>query len=289
MVRSTRFILVLLAALGGCDSGPAPDDACDRAKLEFTEQARAKGRTMYAEVIKLAESRKTLAQAITAGQSTLLTDPTPTVAKLTALMTEQFTDRPDLDALFGWQLAGIGADGIHKTFQLYEEANGLRIDLGYLVGFLNANLATLSGPGGPRQFAVLFARNGAQLVERGDSLCGASPCSGEGARPTHHRIRSNASAEFTTVAAGTKDGQAIALDPDGETYAVAIGLNPEFNTRNTAVMLLARVQERLSAMEKAEGRALEALATYAENPNIGGAVPIDVKPAQPEVSRDPRN
>ena len=53
-------------------------------------------------------------------------------------------------------------------------------------------------------------------------------------------------------------------------YGSVVGANPEANAKNTALLLFARVKERLEAMSKAEGRALKALKKYSDDPNVDG-------------------
>jgi hypothetical protein len=201
------------------------------------------------------------------------TDPAKGATELVTLLTTNFEKAPQIDNLFGWQLAAINPDGLKKTFDLYDEANGLKIDLGYLANFVNGNVKPLA-TGGPRQFAVQFKGKGVVLVERLEPLCGdpkaPAPC-GEGKdEPVGFNVRAETGGAPGPALIGTEDGQIQPVSADGSVYAYIVGLNPENNAKIVVGSLLGRINERLEAMAKAETRALKALRKYADDPNVDG-------------------
>ncbi|MCY0995200.1 hypothetical protein OV203_49190 [Nannocystis sp. ILAH1] len=137
-------------------------------KGEVKAVAQKKGSDMFTEATKVSDMRKGISLKIDELQKLVSTDPAKGAEELANLMKTNFEKSPKVDDLFGWQLAGIGPEGIRRTFDLYEEANGLRLDLGYLVNFVAGNAKALTETGGPRLFAVKFKKDGAVLVERGE-------------------------------------------------------------------------------------------------------------------------
>ena len=57
-------------------------------------------------------------------------------ADIEALIKDKFDSQERIDSLFGWELASVHATGVKNTFNLYDEANRLKTDLGYLGAFL---------------------------------------------------------------------------------------------------------------------------------------------------------
>ncbi|MBK7824100.1 hypothetical protein [Nannocystis sp.] len=243
-------------------------------KGALRDQGKAKGEIMFAEVSKVSEMRKGISLKMADLSKLILTDPAKGATELVTLLTTNFEKAPQVDQLFGWQLAAINPDGLKKTFDLYEEANGLKIDLGYLANFVNGNVKPLA-TGGPRQFAVQFKGKGVTLVERLDALCGdikaPTPCGGEGKdEPVGFNIRAETGGAPTPAAMGVEEGQVMPLSADGSVFAYIVGLNPENNAKIVVGSLLGRINERLEAMAKAETRALKALRKYSDDPNVDG-------------------
>lgn len=241
-------------------------------KGSLVEAGKTKGATMYTEAAAVAEMRKGISLKIEDIQKAILEKPAEAAKMLEELNKTSFEKTPQVEALFGWQLASINPDGIKKTFQMYNEASGLRIDLGYLTGFVAANVATLA-QGSPRVLAVQFKGKGAILVERVEAMCGdgkTACAAGKEAEAVGWTVRDNPGAQPVYAAIGNDDNQIQVLVPEGGVYGSVVGANPEANAKNTAILLLARVKERLEAMNKAETRALKALKKYSDDPNVDG-------------------
>jgi len=280
MKRCCVYMLALAASFAGCDREDATravERERARVEQEAVARAQAKVAAMKEEVERLAKMRQGLSARIDELQQAVSTDPARAAGALQAALAEHFSQSPDIETLFGPDLAKIGDDGIRRTFQLFKEATALRVDLGYLTGFLQANAAVLTGEGAPRRFAVQAAGEHVVLVERGDPLCGDEPCRGDNDRPTGWRIRSNPREPFKSAKIGAKEGEVRALAPEGEVYVLAIGQSPENNARNTAAMLFARVKEDLEEMSKSERRALKALERYTADPTKTPADEPDVE------------
>jgi hypothetical protein len=246
-------------------------------KGEIKAAAMKKGGEMLNEATKVADMRKGISLKLDELQKLVSTDPAKGAEELANLLKTNFEKSPKVDDLFGWQLAGIGPEGIRRTFDLYEEANGLRLDLGYLANFVASNAKALTESGGPRLLAIKFKKDGSVvLVERGDAICGNDPCpEGKEGDATGYQIREAVNQEFTVAARGTDDNQVLPLSADSQIYGYIVGLNPENNAKLVAASLFAKVKSRLEEMNKAEGRALKALKSYSENPNIDGSGPSD--------------
>jgi hypothetical protein len=242
-------------------------------KGALRDQGKAKGEVMFAEVTKVAEMRKGISLKMADLSKLILTDPAKGATELVSLLTTNFEKAPQVDQLFGWQLAAINPDGLKKTFDLYEEANGLKIDLGYLANFVNGNVKPLTS-GGPRQFAVQIKGRSATLVERLEPLCGdpkaPAPCTGEKDEPVGFNVRADTGAAPAPALIGTEEGNIMPVTADGTVYAYIVGLNPENNAKIVVGSLLGRINERLEAMAKAETRALKALRKYSDDPNVDG-------------------
>ncbi|MBL9101291.1 MAG: hypothetical protein JNL82_10055 [Myxococcales bacterium] len=233
-----------------------------------------KGAVMFTEAQAVANMRKDISLKIDDIGKNIVAKPDEAAKTLEELNKTAFEKTPNVETLFGWQLAAINADGIRKTFLLYNEASGLRVDLGYLTGFVAGNVQTLAN-GGPRVFAVMFKGKGAVLVERLEPMCGdpkapAACASGKEGEAIGFNVRVDPNAAPAFAALGSEDGQIQPLLPDGGVYLAAIGSSPEANAQKTAGILFARVKERLEAMSKAEGRALKALQKYSDDPNVDG-------------------
>ena len=242
-------------------------------KGALRDQGKAKGEVMYGEVTKVSEMRKGISLKMADLSKQISTDPAKGAAELVTMLTTNFEKAPQVDQLFGWQLAAINADGLKKTFDLYDEANGLKIDLGYLANFVNGNVKALA-TGGPRQFAVQFKGRGVQLVERLDPLCGdpkaPAACAEGKDEPIGFNVRADTGGAPAPALIGTEEGMIQPLSADGSVYAYIVGLNPENNAKIVVGSLLGRINERLEAMAKAETRALKALRKYADDPNVDG-------------------
>ncbi len=241
-------------------------------KGALVEQGKAKGAVMYTEAAAVAEMRKGISLKMDEIGKAIVEKPADAAKTLEELNKTSFEKSPQVEALFGWQLAAINSDGIKKTFNLYNEASGLRTDLGYLTGFVAANIPTLS-QGSPRVLAIKFTKKGAVMVERVEPMCGdgKTACApGEADNAVGWTIRDNPGANPTYAAIGGDEGQIQVLLPEGGVYGSVVGANPEANAKNTALLLFARVKERLEAMSKAEGRALKALKKYSDDPNVDG-------------------
>ncbi len=239
-------------------------------KGALVEQGKAKGAIMFEEATKVAEMRKGISLKMQELNKTIQTDPAKGATELVTLLTTNFDKAPQVDQLFGWQLAAVHSEGIKKTFDLYEEANGLKVDLGYLAGFVNNNVKALAA-GGPQRFAVRFGPKGVTLVELLDAVCGdpktPTPCAA-GTEPAGWNIRTDTGGAPSFATVGTGEGQIQPLSPEGTIYGYIVGLNPENNAKIVVGSLLGRINERLEAMSKAEGRALKALKRYSDDPNV---------------------
>lgn len=246
-------------------------------KGDLVTQAKKKGGDMYTEANKVSDMRKGISTKIDDIQKQVAADPAKGAQALADLMKTSFEKTPKVDDLFGWQLAGIGPEGIKRTFDLYEEANGLRLDLGYLTNFVSGNAKALTETGGPRLFAIKFKKDGSVvLVERGDAMCGEAKCAdGKEGEATGYQVREAVNAEFATAAKGVDEGQVMPLSGDSQIYGYVVGLNPENNAKLVSASLFAKVKGRLEEMSKAEKRALKALQSYSDDPNVDGGGPAD--------------
>lgn len=245
---------------------------------ERVEVGKAKGAQMHAEVAKVSDSRKTISLEMTTLQETIAKDPTKGSEAITNLLSEQFDTHPKIDELFGWQLASVHSTGIRKAFDLYEEANGLKLDLGYLAGFLADYGAALDeAKGGPQVFAIQFTERGPVLVEAVQPVCvmdPPTPCQdGNKADAVGYSIATAIGGAPEIVPKGTEPGMAMLLRPEGDIYNYAVGLEPNKNALKVYASLLKKVMARLEAMNKAERLALAALENYAENPTVDASNP----------------
>ncbi len=239
-------------------------------KQAVVAQGKAKGEVMLAEATKVAEMRKGISLKMQELVPMIQSDPAKGAAELVTVLTTNFDKAPQVDQLFGWQLAAVHPDGIKKTFDLYEEANGLKIDLGYLAGFVNSNVKAL-GPGGPQRLAIMTKGRSAVLVERLEAICGEAktPCpEGKDAEAIGYNVRAETGGTPAFAPIGSGDGQVLPLSNEGSVYGYIVGLNPENNAKIVVGSLIGRINERLEAMNKAEGRALKSLKRYSTEPNV---------------------
>ena len=248
-------------------------------KNERKEIASTKGSQMVGEVQQVADVRKGVSLAMEDLEKKIASDPTAASDEISGLLAEEFDKHPKIDALFGWQLASINSLGVKRTFDLYDEANRLQLDLGYLARFLQENAEALKDAGGPTLFAVVFKGDSVQLVEAIAPLCGESvedpeslkPCGGsDGNNAVAYQVRTKVGGDPVVVPRGTEKGQAMLLVPEGQIYNYAVGLEPGKNALKVRIGMVERVKARLEAMAKAEKVALEALQKYAEDPNVDG-------------------
>lgn len=256
---------------------------------ERVEIGKTKGAQMASEVAAIADTRKSISLAMEDLQKKAAENPEDGAKAIEGLLKDHFDKHPKVDALFGWQLASVHAAGIKRTFDLYEEANRLKLDLARLALHLNTHGELLKNDTGPLLFALMFKSNGAQLVLALAPLCGESenleelkPCESDGNEAVAYLIQDAPGSEPRKAWRGTEPDQATMLLSEGAIYQVAIGEKPE---RNAAVMRdqkMGRVKERLEAMAKAERTALAALENYASDPNVDGSS----SPPDPEGDDD---
>jgi hypothetical protein len=246
---------------------------------ERLDAAKAKGDEMYEEVKKVSDARKGLALKWEELKPQVAMDPAAGSQAIVALMGETFEKSPNLDALFGWQLAAIHSSGIKKVFELYEKTTRVRIELAALAGFLQENAATLKGTGGPVSFGVKFGADGsAQLVALTGALCGENltdtaalkNCE-DPSKAIAFKVQESLGGEEKTLAKGTGADQVVFLPPTGNVFNYAIGLEPAKNAANVRDFMMKRIQETVDEMDKAEKTALKALENYASNPNVDGS------------------
>lgn len=270
---------------------------------ERVDAGTAKGAKMVEEVTAVSNIRKGIAVRWDDVKKKIATDPQAGAEEVTSLLTESFDKHPQVDALFGWQLASVHPVGIKKTFELYEETSRLKTDLGILAGFTASHADALKAAGGPTLFGVVFKSNGAVMVEAIQPLCGEAPKPAEGGegeggeegggggdvkidpealkpcedagKAVAYKARTSvgADAQESIVLRGYDKGQMQLLLPEGGIYNYAVGLEPNKNALKILDSLLTRVKERLDAMNKAEKIALKALENYADSPTVDGENP----------------
>lgn len=284
--RGSKGLVVFAALLAAVVGGIAGWQG--RSILEKNDKkeiASNKGEQMVSEVQQVADVRKGVSLAMEDLEKKIATDPAAASDEISSLLAEEFDKHPKIDALFGWQLASITPQGVKRTFDLYDEANRLQLDLGYLARFLQENADALEGAGGPTLFAVVFKGDSVQMVEAIAPLCGESAENPEGLKPCEgssssnavaYQVRTSIGGEPVVVPRGTEKGQAMLLVPEGQIYNYAVGLEPAKNAMKMRIGMVERVKARLEAMAKAEKVALEALQKYAEDPNVDG----DAAPAE---------
>jgi hypothetical protein len=254
--------------------------------------SKSVGQEMITQVEGVADTRKAVSLGLESAKEVVMTDPKKGAEQLTAIAQENFDKSAQIDALFGPQLGSIHKAGLKRIFELYEQYNRLRTDLGLLAGFLDANAAALAQAGGPVRFAILFKEGGATMVEYVAPLCppadaappadkekgapdaaalaAAKPCNDE-AKAIGLSIREGIGGEPRSVAKGAGPDQAVPLTNEGAVFTYAVGLEPAKNAANVRQHLMARVQEDLTEMSRAEVTALKALQNYSDNPTVDGS------------------
>jgi hypothetical protein len=141
---------------------------------------------------------------------------------------------PQVDDLFGWQLAAINPDGIKKTFDLYDEANGLKIDLGYLAGFVNGNVKALARAARACSRSSSRAGRGPRRAPRADvrrPQGRPTPCAEGKDEPVGFNIRDDPAAPRRTPRSAATTARSSLLIPDGSSTATSSALNPENNAK----------------------------------------------------------
>lgn len=258
-----------------------------RERVEF---GKTVGADMITQVQGVADTRKAVSLGLESAKNAVLADPKAGAAQLTAIAQENFDKSSKVDGLFGWQLGSVHKTGVKKIFELYDQYNRLRTDLGLLAGFLDANAAALGAAGGPVRFAILFKEGGATMVEYVAPMCAPAeaPPLEKGAVPDANAlvaakacndenkaiglsIREGIGGEPRTVAKGTAHDQAVSLTNDGAIYTYAVGLEPAKNAAAVRQHLMQRVQEDLTEMSRAEVTALKALQNYSDTPTVDGS------------------
>ncbi|MCB9752861.1 MAG: hypothetical protein H6713_23140 [Myxococcales bacterium] len=249
-------------------------------KSQQITRARAKGQTMATEVQAVADMRKDISLKMEDLKKQIAEDPKAGGEALKELNAANFEKHPKVDDLFGWQLASIHPKDVKKVFQLYEEANGLKTDLGYLAGFVTANAAALGKAGGPASFGVLFDdKGGMTLVETVAAMCkgegdAPAPCP-DGDNAIGYLVRDKLGSEPAFAPIGTGAGQISPINRSDEMYLYLVGQNPENNAKLVYGRLLAQVNTRLEEMNKVERRAINALKAYANDPDVDGSNPAE--------------
>ncbi len=241
-------------------------------KQALVEVGKAKGATMLQEVTNVSDTRKTISLAMDDLKKAIASDPKKGAEQLTSLLTENFDKAPKVDELFGWQLAAVHSTGVKKVFDLYEEANALKLDLGYLAGFLIEFGPAVQAGAGPAMFAALSTGTAVKLVEAVQPLCdmeAKTPCDDKSAsKAVGYLVRDRLGVEPVAVPRGSESGQAVLLLPEGSIYKYAVGQEPNKNAVAVYAALMGRVHQRLEAMNKAENIALTALKNYADSPTV---------------------
>jgi hypothetical protein len=245
-------------------------------KSERIERAKKKGQKMAAEVAAVSKMRKDISLSIGDIKKQIMKDPAAGGAALKELNATNFEAHPKVDALFGWQLASIHPKDIKKVFTLYEEANGLKTDLAYLAGFVEANAANLSAKGGPASFGVWFNdEGGITLVNTLAPMCAGAdqqpkPCTpAEAENAVGYLVKIKLGDEKPVYAPkGLEKGQVMALNSADEMHIYLVGQKPENNAKLVHQGMWGRVGARLEAMNKVERRAINALKAYASDPNV---------------------
>lgn len=248
-------------------------------KNEKTSSATAKGEQMASAVGEVISARTDVSLALEDLEKKMATDPAGAAADIDALVKEKFDPQVKVDALFGWQLAGVAGNGVKRTFELYDESTRLKKDLQYLSAFLTSQSNALKAGGGPSSFGVMFKANGVKLVAALEPMCGETPealatCAADKrAEAKGYKVLDAVGGEPKVILKGTAEGQGMMVLPDGGVYAYAVGMEPN---RNAIIMrngLVQRVKDHLEAMTKVEKTAVKALEKYASDPNVDGSTP----------------
>lgn len=233
--------------------------------------ASKKGGEMLTEVQKISETRKKISLKWEDFKSSATKDPEAATAMLTTILTEDLKEFPNANALFGWQLAAMDPAAIKRIFSLYEEANGLFIDLGYLANYMQQNKAALSEAGGPSQFAVIGRPEGMVMVELTKAICNIeekTQCEkGTEAEAVGYAVRE----EIGGPEAIVSKEEAFPLLPAGKIFAYAFTETPGKNALISYAKLVAKVEQRMEKMAKLEKQAIEALESFEKDPNVDGS------------------
>lgn len=247
------------------------------------ESAKRKGSEMFDEVQKVKDRRARISLGVQDIEAKIPADPAKGAAALAELVTSNLKDFPRAEALFGWQLASMHPQSIGSVFKLYEEANGLALDLPYLAQYVNLNAAALQeGMAGPRRFAVVIKEkeNQAMLVEHVAEICdleAKTPCEpGQASKAVGHSIREAVGGPEAVLPVE----EVVPLAPRGLIFKYAIGDKPETNAATQYSLLLTKVKARLEEMNKYEKRAEKALDQYAQSPTVNADT------AQPDPGED---
>lgn len=235
------------------------------------EAASNKGQKMLEEVQKISETRKKVSLKWEDFKKTAQKDPGAAADMLSNLLAEDLKEFPRADALFGWQLAAMDPAAIKRIFSLYEEANGLYIDLGYLANYMAENKAALKEAGGPSQFAVINAGPGMQMVELTKAICDLeekTQCEkGKETEAAGYAVRQ----EIGGPEAIVSKEEAIPLLPTGKIFTYAFTETPAKNALISYAKLVAKVESRMEKMAKLEKKAVEALEQFSDDPNVDGS------------------
>jgi len=256
-------------------------------KQEQIDSGRAKGEKMVKQVEKISDARKTVSLAMEDLKKEVATDPKAAATSVTTLLTKSFDKQPQVSELFGWQLAAVDPAGVKAAFRLYEQVTDLQVNLSLMAKILDGYGGVMK-VGGPTLYGLTFGPSGGQLLAVSDALCGElappaegaaegaapsleglKPCGPEAAKAVAYKVNDFSGDKI--VARGFGPGQAVLLLAEGKVYEYAIGIEQGNNAANFYKMALARVEESLAEMDKAEERALAGLKKYADDPNVDGS------------------
>ncbi len=235
------------------------------------ESAERKGAEMFQEVGRVKDKRARISLGLHAAKEAVLQDPKKGAMAYAELVNTNLKDFPRADALFGWQLASMHPKSITSVFKLYEEANGLALDLPYLAQYVNINgLALRQGMAGPRRFALKRDKkeNKGKLVEHVAEICdleAKTPCKpGQGSKAVGHSIREIVGGPEVVLS----NDEVTPISSRGAIFKYAIGDKPETNAANQYQLLVKKVEARLEALNKLEKRALTSLERFADSPTV---------------------
>lgn len=237
--------------------------------------AQSKGASMYQAVKEVAEVRAKVSLRMDDLKKQFTTEPDAAVASLTGLLEKEFAEQPRVDALFGWQLAGMHPAAIKIVFDLYRAANTLDNDLRQTTDFISKNKAALANASKMGQMGIISEGGGAKLVFISATICDMKEGTACGKKAKPGDAQGYAIKQ-------TVEGEAINVGLDAvqplipnEVFSLAFGEKPENNAVLRAAQMLAQVEGDLATMNKKEKIALEALEQYEASPTI------DADSAQP--------
>lgn len=237
--------------------------------------AQSKGATMYQAVKEVAEVRAKVSLRMDDLKKQFTSEPDAAITSLTGLLEKEFAEQPRVDALFGWQLAGLHPDAIKIVFDLYRAANALDNDLRQTTDFISKNKAALANASKMGQLGVIASGGGAQLVFISSTICDmeAGTACDKKSKPGDaqgYSIKTSAAGESTNVGLD-------AVQPliPNDVFSLAFGEKPENNAVLRAAQMLAQVEGDLATMNKKEKIAIAALEQYEASPTI------DADSAQP--------